>query len=194
MYYMGMAQNVQTVFVANAPPAGLFRFDVGANGFLTMHPTTNPADPWPTNFGFWYGDGWNNYDLIAFNGKFVFQIAHNEGESLLRSEFQNFTNDWSTWNRPATLQRDDTGKKFSGYRAAMAMKNSLLIVTAGGDLMAYVVDDNGNLDSGKKIGAGWNVYNRIAAAGDDILAVAANGEVYRYAIDLTKTTNDANKP
>lgn len=194
MYYMGVAQNVETMMVANVPPAGLFRFDIKTTGLLEIHPTTNAADPWPTNFGFWYGDGWDNYDIIAFNGKFVFQISHNQGEALLRSKFTDFTDDWSTWNRPATLQRTDMSKKFDGYRAAMAMGNDLLIVTKDGSLMAYAVNDNGDLDAGKKIGKGWEIYKRMASTGNDILAIDSKGDVYRYTIDLQKTTNDAIKP
>lgn len=191
LYYMGVAQNVETVMIPNVPPAGLFRFDVKAAGLLEMHPTTNAADPWPNNFGFWYGDHWDNFEIIAFNGKYVFQIAHDQGQALLRSDFQEFTDDWSTWNRPATLHRDETGKKFDGYRAAMAMGNDLLIVTKDGDLMAYVVSDDGSLDSGKKIGTGWKAYDRVVATGSDILAIDNKGDVYRYTIDLTKTNNDA---
>lgn len=191
LYYMGLAQNVQTVMVVNVPPAGMFRFDAAANGMLTMHPTTNAADPFPTNFGFWYGDGWDKYNIIAFNGKFVFQIAHNQGEALLRSPFAQFTDDWSTWNRPATLQRDDTGKKFEGYRSAMAMGNHLLIITRDGDLMAYAVDDSGNLNNGTKIGSGWSTYTRTTATGNDILGINSKGEVFRHTIDVTKTTNNA---
>lgn len=191
LYYMGLAQNVQTVMVVNTPPAGMFRFDAASNGTLTMHPTTNAADPFPTNFGFWYGDGWDKYDIIAFNGKFVFQIAHNQGEALLRSPFAEFTDDWSTWNRPATLPRHDTGKKFEGYRSAMAMGNNLLIITRDGDLMAYAVDDSGNLNNGTKIGSGWNTYTRTTATGNDILGINSKGEVFRHTIDVTKTTNNA---
>lgn len=192
IYYMGVAQGVQTVMVTNVPPAGLFRFDADENGFLSIHPTTNAADPWPTNFGFWYGDGWDNYDIIAFNGKFVFQISHNEGEALLRSDFQEFTDDWSTWNRPGTLHRDETGKKFDGYRSAMTMGNNLLIVTKDGDLMAYAVDNDGNLDDGTRVGTGWKIYNRIVATGNDVLAIDSKGDVYRYTIDLKRTDNNAN--
>jgi hypothetical protein len=192
IYYMGVAQGVETVMVTNVPPAGLFRFDADANGLLSIHPTTNAADPWPTNFGFWYGDGWDNYDIIAFNGKFVFQISHNEGEALLRSDFGEFTDDWSTWNRPGTLHRDDVGKKFDGYRSAFAMENDLIIVTKDGDLMAYAVDNDGNLDDGTKVGTGWKAYDRIVATGKDILAIDSKGNVSRYTIDLKRTDNNAN--
>lgn len=191
LYYMGVAQKVQTVMITNVPPAGLFRFDVDANGFLIVHPTTNPSDPFPTNFGFWYGDGWDNYDIIALNGRFVFQIAHNKGEELLRSKFSDFTDDWSTWNRPATLIRDDVGISFKDYRFAMSMGDNLLIVNSTGDLTTYVVDTDGNLDAGTKIGKGWDKYSKVASVGNDLLAIDANGDVFRYTIDLTKTNNDA---
>lgn len=195
LFYMGVAQNVETAMVVNEPPfGGLFRFDIKATGLLEIHPTTNAADPWPNNFGFWYGDGWHKYDIIAFNGKFVFQMAHEEGETLYRSAFQEFTDDWSTWNRAGTIKRTNTGLKFDKYLSAMVMKNSLLIVTKDGDLMAYEVDETGNLGSGKKIGKGWNIYKKMVATGDDILALDSKGDVYRYPIDLKKTVNDAETP
>lgn len=194
LYYMGVAQGVETVMIPNVPPAGLFRFDIKPDGLLDIHPTTKADDPWPNNFGFWYGDGWDKFDLIPFKEKFVFQIAHDEGESLLRSDFGEFTDDWSTWNRPKTLKREDTGLKFSKYRAAMAMDNSLLIINNDGDLMAYAVNDAGAVAQGKKIGSGWQVYKRFAATGTDILALDSKGDVYRYKIDLAKTDNNADKP
>ncbi len=193
-YYMGKSQAVETMMVVNIPPAGLFRFDVKPTGFLEIHPTTNPADPWPSNFGFWYGDGWDNYDIIAFKEKFVFQISHNKGEALFRSNFAEFMDDWSTWNRPATLKRDDLNKKFDGYLGAMAMGDSLLIVEKSGNLTAYAVDGTGNLGSNTKVGSGWEVYKKFAAVGNDILAIDNKGDVYRYKIDLKKTNNDAIKP
>lgn len=195
MFYMGVAQDVETFMVVNEPPyGGLFRFDIKSDGLLDIHPTTNAADPWPNNFGFWYGDGWHKYDVIAFNGKYVFQIAHEEGETLYRSAFQEFTDDWSTWNRASTISRENTGLKFDQYRAAMVMKNSLLIVNKDGDLMAYAIDETGKPDAGKKIGKGWKIYKKVVATGNDILAVDNKGDVYRYTIDLTKTTNDADEP
>lgn len=120
--------------------------------------------------------------------------TNNKREALLRSGVQEYSDYQITWNRPATLQRDDTGKKFDGYKAAMAMGDDLLIVTKDGDLMAYAVDGDGNLDDGTKIGTGWDVYKRIVATGNDILALDTKGDVYRYAIDLTKTDNDADQP
>lgn len=194
LYYLGVAQGVETVMISNVPPAGLFRFDVKSDGLLDIHPTTKADDPWPNNFGFWYGDGWDKFDFIPFKGKFVFQIAHDEGESLLRSDFGKFTDDFSTWNRPATLKRDDTGLKFSKYKAAMAMGNNLLIINNEGDLMSYAVDDAGAVAGGKKIGTGWQVYKRFAATGNDLLALDSKGDVYRYKIDLAKTDNNADEP
>jgi hypothetical protein len=191
---MGKSQNVETMMVVNIPPAGLFRFDVKPTGFLEIHPTTKPSDPWPNNFGFWYGDGWNNYDIISFKEKFVFQISHDKGEALLRSNFAEFMDDWSTWNRPATLKRDDMGKKFDGYLGAITMGDSLLIVGKNGDLTAYAVDGNGALNNGTKVGGGWDVHKRFTTVGNNILAIDSKGDVYRYKIDLKKTNNDAIKP
>jgi len=102
--------------------------------------------------------------------------------------------DWSTWNRPATLKRDDLNKKFDGYLGAMAMGDSLLIVEKSGNLTAYAVDGTGNLGSNTKVGSGWEVYKKFAAVGNDILAIDNKGDVYRYKIDLKKTNNDAIKP
>lgn len=193
-FYMGVAQGAETMMVTNVPPAGLFRFDINSQGFLDVHPTTNAADPWPTNFGFWYGDGWDKYDIIAFKDKFVFQIDHSQDEALLRSSFADFTDDWSTWNRPATLVRDATGKSFKDYRAALSVGDSLLIVTSGGDMMAFAVDDNGDLDAGTKVGENWKIYQRIFAIGRNVFGLDSKGDIYRYTVDLSKTDNDAVEP
>ena len=56
---------------------------------------------------------------------------------------------------------------------------SLMAVNREGALWKYPILEDGQLSSGKKIGTGWNHYDKILVVGDDLLCVDKEGVVWQ---------------
>jgi hypothetical protein len=181
--------NDTTAMVANTSPYGLFRFVVNQNThLLTPAPTVNPSDPHPDNFGFFYGNGWNRYEIIP-HGKFVFLFDH-KNNVLLRTPTSVFIDPWSSWNMTNWLNNPNppdytrkkvkTGTDFGVYKEVLSFSNGLIAWKKDGTLWYYPVATNGTVGDKNKIGAGWNKYVKLIISGDDILALDSNGNLYRF--------------
>jgi hypothetical protein len=179
--------NNNTEFVVNNDGYyGGFRFDVDPNTYLlSPSPTVNASDPFPTNFGFYYGDGWNVYNVLAA-GDYVFLVNKNNGD-LLQVSMSDFLNKApGTWHKITDIQNANNviASGFDAYKQVLALDASgsyyLLAVKSDGTLWAYPISKNGDVGDAKQIGSGWNKYVKLITTGDDILALDSNGDLYRY--------------
>lgn len=171
--------------------AGMFRFDINPDTyFLTGKETVNPDDPWPNNFGYWYGDGWDNFNLIPL-GEFIF-FHNRENKDLLRAPMDAFLDPFpGTWHKPGWVEDENNIVESNfNYQQIVAIDHNLMGLEGNGALWVYPVSDEGELGEAKKIGSGWNKYTRIVAlSGNVLLALDDNGDVFRYVIDIDEEYN-----
>lgn len=164
---------------------GMFRFDIEANTYLlNPKPTVNPSDPWPNNFGFWYGDGWNKFTLLPQKNHIFF--VNKENGNLLRAPIDDFLDPYvGTWHKPGWVDDPNNvvGSGFKDYRQVMTFPNHLMAVKNDGTLWVYPISETGQVGAVKQIGTGWNQYVRFVTTGSYLLALDANGDLFRYEID-----------
>lgn len=164
---------------------GMFRFDIQPDSyFLDPKETVNPADPWPNNFGFWYGDGWNKVTLLP-QGDYLFFVNKQNG-NLLRAPMDDFLDPYvGTWHKPGWIEdvNNIVATGFGVYREVISFKNNLMAVKSDGTLWIYPVSENGQLGSAKQIGTGWNLFKKIIVTEHGVLALDEAGDLYRFEID-----------
>jgi hypothetical protein len=167
---------------------GLFRFDVDPDNYeLTATKSVRPDDPVsPDNFGFWYGDGWNVYDVLSA-GDYIYLANHDNGDLISYPMSDFLDKESGTWNKITVIQNngDVVGHGFDDYMQMLVLNDSgsyyLLGVKSDGTLWAYAVSEgDGSIGDAKKIGSGWDAYVKLITTGDDILALDSSGDLYRY--------------
>lgn len=165
---------------------GMFRFDIDPETyFLTAKETVNPADPWPNNFGFWYGDGWNKFNLIP-HGEFIF-FHNRENKDLMRVPMDPFLDPFpGTWHKPGWFEdANNIIETNFNYEQLVSFDDNLMGLKADGTLWVFPISEEGELGDAKQIGSGWDKYTRIIALSNSvILGLDSNGDIFRYVIDI----------
>lgn len=170
---------------------GMFRFDIDPETyFLTAKETVNPEDPWPNNFGFWYGDGWHKFNLIPL-GEFIF-FHNRENKDLMRVPMDQFLDPVpGTWHKPGWYEDENNIIESDfNYKQVVSFGDYLMGLRVDGTLWVYHVSAEGELDEPKQIGSGWDKYTHIVALSNNVLiAMDNNGDIFRYVIDLEEVYN-----
>lgn len=168
---------------------GMWRFDINPDTyFLTAKETVNTADPYPSNFGHFYGDGWNNINVIS-HGEFIF-FHNRQNNDLMRAPMDPFLDPIpGTWHKAGWYEDEDNiiEPNFN-YQQIVSIDNHLMGMEGNGRLWVFPVSDEGDLGEARQIGSGWNKYTRIVGLSNNaILALDNNGDVFRYVLDLDET-------
>jgi hypothetical protein len=118
------------------------------------------------------GSGWDNNDLIiGYKGNIY--NRNRESKALTRWPFAGcfcggvfgVSGEWGT------------------YTQIIPYKNTLLGVTASGDLYESKVTETGEVSGTRKVGSGWDMYTKVIPCGNDLLGLDSNGDVWRYKFD-----------
>lgn len=158
--------NDESMVVRNHPYwAGLFRFAITDDYILEPY----SQGLWEA---FWRGDFWDKYVIVPY-GSYMLTV---EEDGVLRRQ--------PMYSHPDVVKRE-LASGFNGFRQILSYQNNaLLTVDATGRLWYYPMSDQAEPGVRKLVGTGWQMYNKILVSDDgDILALEANGDLYRYDFD-----------